>query len=176
MGDLMGGLLSRRSWLFGLAAIAASAGACGHGQASRSARPVPPSVARSAPSPQPGHPVSSTRAASPTSRRTPPTTAWAASAPQPSPDAAASRLVGAWAAADRLTAATVAAPAAVTTLFKVPYPGAGLAIPRGCSSGFPPIVCTYGPPGGASPTDALFEISVAQLPSGWYVTSVRTLS
>jgi hypothetical protein len=63
----------------------------------------------------------------------------------------------------------------VAALFAVPYPGSGLAISRGCSAGFPPIVCTYGPPGGAAPTDAVFEISVAQDPAGWYVASVRTL-
>jgi hypothetical protein len=64
----------------------------------------------------------------------------------------------------------------VAALFAVPYPGAGLAIPRGCSAGFPPIVCTYGPPGGASPTASVYEISVAQDPGGWYVTSARALS
>jgi hypothetical protein len=64
----------------------------------------------------------------------------------------------------------------VAALFAVPYPGAGLALSRGCSTGFPPIVCTYGPPGGASPTDAVFQVSVAQDAAGWYVTSVRTLS
>jgi hypothetical protein len=64
----------------------------------------------------------------------------------------------------------------VAALFAVSYPGAGLALSRGCSTGFPPIVCTYGPPGGADPTDQVFEISAAQDAAGWYVTSVRTLS
>jgi hypothetical protein len=104
--------------------------------------------------------------------RTPPTTAaWTASAPRPSPDAAAAALVSEWTAANRPLALTVASPPAVSTLFAVPYP-AGAAISRGCTVAFPPIVCTYGPPGGASATDALFELYVAQSPAGWYVSSV----
>jgi hypothetical protein len=97
-------------------------------------------------------------------------------AAQAAPDAAAARLVSAWAAGDRATAATVASPAAVEALFAAPYPGPGLAIPRGCSTGFSPIVCTYGPPGGAAPTDSIYEISVAHDAAGWYVTSARILS
>jgi hypothetical protein len=94
---------------------------------------------------------------------------------QPTPDAAAAGLIAAWAAGDRATASTVATPGAVASLFAVRYPGAGLAIPRGCTSEFQPIVCTYGPPGGASPSDQVFEISVSQGPTGWYVSSVRVL-
>jgi hypothetical protein len=105
----------------------------------------------------------------------PPTTRWAPTAAQASPDAAAAQLVAAWATGNRAMAETVASPGAVAALFAVPYPGAGLAIPRGCSAGFPPIVCTYGPPGGADPTDPVFEISLAQDSAGWYVSSVRTL-
>ncbi len=106
----------------------------------------------------------------------PPTTRWTPAAPQTNPDAAAAALVNAWAGGDRAMAATVAMPQAVAALFAVPYPGADLAISRGCSAGFPPIVCTYGPPGGASPTDSIYEISVAQDPTGWYVTSVNVLA
>jgi hypothetical protein len=102
-------------------------------------------------------------------------TPWVAAAPQATPDAAAARLVGAWASGDRVTAATVATPAAAAALFAVPYPGPGLAISRGCTSEFQPIVCTYGPPGGASPTDQVFEISVTEGRRGWYVSSVRAL-
>jgi hypothetical protein len=95
---------------------------------------------------------------------------------QPTADAAATRLIAAWAAGDRVTASTVGTPGAVASLFSVPYPGAGLALPRGCTEAFQPIVCTYGPPGGASPSDRVFEISVSQGPTGWYVSSVRVLS
>jgi hypothetical protein len=33
-------------------------------------------------------------------------------------------------------------------------------------------VCTYGPPGGASPTDPIYQIKVSQVQGGWYVSSV----
>lgn len=105
----------------------------------------------------------------------PPTTRWQPTAPQATPDAAAAILVNAWADGNRTTAASVATPEAVATLFAVPYPGPGLAIPRGCSTAFPPVVCTYGPPGGASPSDAIYEISVSHIAAGWYVSSVQVL-
>jgi hypothetical protein len=76
-----------------------------------------------------------------------------------------------WAAANKTLALTMASPQAVNTLFAVAYP-TGAAISRGCSSAFPPIVCTYGPPGGAPSTDALFELYMSQSPGGWYVSSV----
>jgi hypothetical protein len=66
----------------------------------------------------------------------------------------------------------VATPAAVHTLFSLTYPGPGAAMSRGCSTAFAPIVCTYGPPGGASPNAPVFEIYLAQTPAGWYVVSV----
>ncbi len=107
---------------------------------------------------------------------TPPTTGWKPAAPQASPDAAAAALVDAWAADNRATAGSVASPEAVNSLFAVPYPGPDLAMSRGCSTAFPPVKCTYGPPGGASPNDAIYEISVSQTPGGWYVSSVQVLS
>jgi hypothetical protein len=90
----------------------------------------------------------------------------------PSAEAAASALVSSWSANDRSAALTIATPTAVETLFSVPY-ASGLAIARGCSTSFSPIVCTYGPPGGASPTDAIYQIMVSQVQGGWYVSSVR---
>jgi hypothetical protein len=90
----------------------------------------------------------------------------------PSAASSAAALVSSWAAGDRTTALTVATQNAVTTIFSVPYP-TGLAIDRGCSVAFSPIVCTYGPPGGASPSDRIFEIDVSQAPHGWYVSAVR---
>jgi hypothetical protein len=96
-------------------------------------------------------------------------------APQPSPDQAAAGMMSAWAADDRAGAAAVATPSAVEQLFAAPYPGAGLAIPRGCSAAFTPIVCTYGPPGGASATDAIYQLNVSPSPRGWYVSSVTVL-
>jgi hypothetical protein len=106
----------------------------------------------------------------------PPTTAWAPSAPQPSPSAAADQFINAWANGERAAAGMVASPTAVATLFATPYPGEGLAISRGCTDTlFPPVVCTYGPPGGANPNDAIYQVSVAHQPRGWYVTDVTVL-
>jgi hypothetical protein len=90
---------------------------------------------------------------------------------QASADDAADALVSAWASGDRTTALSVATPQAVATLFAVPYPR-GLAIDRGCSSGFVPVTCTFGAPGGGPPTASIFQLSVSQTSGGWYVSSV----
>jgi hypothetical protein len=142
--------------------------ACGSSRGAASATTPPPT------NPAPATPASTAPIVPPPTA--PSTTRYTPHAAQTSPDAAAAALVNAWASGDQATAATVAAPGAVAELFAVPYPGAGLAMARGCSSGFAPVVCTYGPPGGAAPTDRVFEISVAQDAAGWYVTSVRTLT
>jgi hypothetical protein len=96
-----------------------------------------------------------------------------ASAPQASADLAAAHLVAAWAASTRATAASVASPSAVAALFAVTYPGPSLTISRGCSSEFLPIVCTYGPAGGASAGDAVFQVDASPTTGGWYVSSVQ---
>jgi hypothetical protein len=90
----------------------------------------------------------------------------------PSAQAAATVLVSSWSTNNRPQALAVATPAAVATLFGTSYQS-GMAIDRGCSTSFSPIVCTYGPPGGASPTDPIYEILVSQAAGGWYVSSVR---
>ena len=87
-------------------------------------------------------------------------------------ESAATALISSWAAGNRAVALTVAMPVAVATLFGVRY-GSGLAIDRGCSTSFVPIVCTFGPPGGANPNDAIYEIDVSQAAGGWYVSSVK---
>jgi hypothetical protein len=99
------------------------------------------------------------------------TTAPVPSAPQPSAAAAAAALISSWAAGNQAEARSVATASAVTTLFAGHYTS-GLAIDRGCSVAFSPIVCSYGPPGGAAPTDPIYEIDVMHAPTGWYVTSV----
>ncbi len=91
---------------------------------------------------------------------------------KPNPDTAANALVSSWAAGNKPAALTVATPTAVNTLFGVPY-RSGLAEDRGCSTSFMPIVCTFGPPGGASPTDQIYEIDVSQAAGGWYVSAVK---
>ena len=91
---------------------------------------------------------------------------------KPSAAAAAQALVSSWSTGNRLAALSVATPAATTTLFAAPYKS-GSAVDRGCSTAFTPIVCTFGPPGGASPTDPIYQILVSQSSGGWYVNSVR---
>jgi hypothetical protein len=89
---------------------------------------------------------------------------------QPSAAVAAADLISSWATGNRAEALSVATAPAVATLFAGHYTP-GLVIDRGCSVAFSPIVCTYGPPGGASPTDPIYEIDVIQALGGWYVRS-----
>ena len=118
----------------------------------------------------------STHAAAPTTTslapRTTSTTVALPTALQPGAQGAATALVSSWSTGNKAAALTVATPAAVTTLFAVPYTS-GLAIDRGCSTSFMPIVCTFGPPGGASPSDPIYQIDASQTAGGWYVSSVR---
>lgn len=120
---------------------------------------------------KPHHPsansgVSTTTTTGPTTTTAPPLP----TALKPNGADAAAALVSAWASGNRAEALTVATPAAVNTLFAEHY-SSGLVIDRGCSMAFSPIVCTYGPPGGASPTDPIYEIDATQVASGWYVSS-----
>ncbi len=94
------------------------------------------------------------------------------SALKPDAESAATALVSSWSTGNRAEALTVATPSAVAALFAVRYP-TGLAEDRGCSTSFMPIVCTFGPPGGADPNDPIYEIYVLQAPGGWYVSSVK---
>ena len=119
----------------------------------------------------------SIRAAAPTTTTTSPpakkaSTGVLPSRLSPSAEVAADDLVTSWSTNNRLGALAVATPTAATTLFSVAYTS-GLAISRGCSTSISPIVCTFGPPGGASPTDLIYQIRVSQVAGGWYVSSVR---
>jgi hypothetical protein len=105
------------------------------------------------------------------SARTTTTTIALPTALKPGAEAAATALVSSWSVGNRAAALTVATPTAVSTLFAVPYAN-GLALDRGCSTSIPPIVCTFGPPGGASPNDPIYQIRVLQATGGWYVGSV----
>jgi hypothetical protein len=87
------------------------------------------------------------------------------------PTAAAAAFISSWAAGNRAEGLSVANPPAVATLFAGRYTP-GLVVDRGCSVAFSPIVCTYGPSGGAAPTDPIYEIDVVQALGGWYVSSV----
>ncbi len=103
-----------------------------------------------------------------------PTTAAAAlpPAPQPSAEDAANALVGYWASGNRASALRVATSQAVTTLFAVAYPN-GLAINRGCSSSFSPIICTFGAPGGGPTNAPIYQLDELQTTGGWYVNAVQ---
>jgi len=91
--------------------------------------------------------------------------------PKASADQAANALVSAWAAGNQGQALAVATPVAVATLWANRYQS-GLAIDRGCNTDSP-STCAFGPPGGASPSDPLYKITVSQAPAGgWYVSSV----
>ena len=119
--------------------------------------------------------LSTTEASASTSAPTPTSTTVAIpSTPQPSAEDAADVLVSGWASANQAKGLTVATSQAVATLFADPYPS-GLAISRGCSAGSPPVTCTYGPPGGGSSSDPIFQIEVSEVPTGWYVSSVQIL-
>jgi hypothetical protein len=94
------------------------------------------------------------------------------SALKPTAADAAADLVSSWAAGNQAQALSVATAPAVATLFASHYTS-GLAIDRGCSVAFSPIVCSYGPPGGSAPTDPIYEIDVLQATGGWYVSAVK---
>jgi hypothetical protein len=91
---------------------------------------------------------------------------------QSSAAVAAADLISSWASGNQAEALTVATAPAVAVLFAGHYTP-GLVIDRGCSVAFSPIVCTYGPPGGAAPTDPIYEIDVTQAAGGWYVSAAK---
>ncbi|MGD0380212.1 MAG: hypothetical protein ABSC30_09535 [Acidimicrobiales bacterium] len=93
-------------------------------------------------------------------------------APQPTAEDAANALVGYWADGNRASALRVATPDAVSTLFASAYPS-GLAVNRGCTDAFPPIICTYGAPGGGPTNAPIYQLYESQAPGGWYVGSVK---
>ena len=122
--------------------------------------------------PSPGAVASTSTTSLPTTTSTaaPTTTLPLPAALQPSAAVAAADFISSWASGNRTEALSVATAPAVATLFAGHYTR-GLVIDRGCSVAFSPIVCTYGPPGGAAPTDPIYEIDVMQAPGGWYVSS-----
>jgi hypothetical protein len=92
--------------------------------------------------------------------------------PQPSPEQATAALVLDWERGNRTAATQVATATAVATLFGRPYRGEVLN-DRGCASPGPnPVICSWGPYALASPTNPLYEITVAVHRGGWYVVAV----
>lgn len=93
---------------------------------------------------------------------------FAPASPQRSPDAAAAALVSAWGRADRAEASSVASPAAVATLFAIAYPS-GRIQARGCTdASVNPGTCTYR----NTETEGIYEVTVVEGSSGWYVSAV----
>jgi hypothetical protein len=98
------------------------------------------------------------------------TTVYAPTDPQSSPDAAAAKLIGDWATGNKAEADQVANPASVSTLFAMSYP-TGAVQDRGCTlSSVSPGTCTYR----NLDTDGIYEITVTDGPSGWYVSAVTS--
>jgi hypothetical protein len=118
-----------------------------------------------------GSTTTTTKSTTTATTSAPTTTGPVPSAPQPTAAVAAAALIASWASGNHAEALTVGTASAVSTLFAGHY-ASGLVIDRGCSDAFSPIVCDYGPPGGAAPTDPIYEIDVVHVPTGWYVTSV----
>jgi len=151
-----------------LAALGVATAACGTSGQSGSTTTTQPSTTSA-----PSSTTTTTTTTAPPGTTTPPTTAAAIPpAPQPNAETAAQALVTYWAQGNRATALRVATTQAVATLFAVPYPS-GLAINRGCTSAFPPIICTFGAPGGGPTNAPIYQVSVSQAPGGWYVSSVQ---
>jgi hypothetical protein len=94
--------------------------------------------------------------------------------PAPSILSATTTLIQAWKSGDRSKAATVATPAAVASLFASAYSGQTVIL-RGCSE-IPPVVCSYGPYGGASPNLSLYQLTVSSDSGRWYVSAVTVES
>jgi hypothetical protein len=120
-------------------------------------------------------PAGGTTTTSPRTNATSPTTTTTVALPtalSPGAEAAANALVSNWSTGNKTGALTVATTSAVATLFAAPY-ASGMAMNRGCSTSFSPIVCTFGPPGGASPTDPIYQVLVSQAAGGWYVSGVK---
>lgn len=95
--------------------------------------------------------------------------------PESSPFLVTRSFLDAWIADDRAAAAAYATPQAVATLFAGRYDGEFLN-DRGCSLPGPnPVICAWGPLGGSSPSEPLYDLTVRPAGSNWYVAAVRKL-
>jgi hypothetical protein len=151
------------------------ASGCGSGTKGTAAPTTAPNAAPTTPAPTtavPTTPVPTTPAPTTTVPASTTTTSAVPSSPQSSGDVAAADLIADWKAGDQASALHVASAAAVATLFATPYAGQTV-IGRGCQDAqFPPVICSYGPEGGASASDSLYQLTVTQAPNGWYVSAV----
>lgn len=107
-----------------------------------------------------------------TTTTVPPTTVFQPAVPKPSREMAATHLIDAWRAGDRLAAALDATEAAVAAVFAQPYPQGGVQF-RGCSVAVAgPSFCDYR----ILATGSLLELSVVEVSGGWATQAARFLS
>lgn len=158
-----------RAWIV-LASIVALVSGCGASASTQGT--LAPSTTRpaAATTTRPAA-TTTTRPTAATTVALPTTTLGVPPSPQPGDEEASQDLIAAWAEGNKTAALAVATPSAVATLFAVPYP-TGNAVFRGCSVSFPPLVCTFGAPGGGDPNAAIIEVSVMQTAGGWYDSAV----
>jgi hypothetical protein len=143
------------AWLLAAAALPWAAAACGSGGKSPGASPTTTAA------------TTSTTAPTTTVPATTSTTAYKPATTEPTPDDAAYQLVTAWGDGNRAQAARIASPAAVGSLFAIPYPGAYLQF-RGCSSGFSPASCIYRNVN----ANSIIDVYATRVAGGWYISSV----
>jgi hypothetical protein len=161
--------LAGRLLAYGAAGAAALCLATGCGSARSAAPTAVPVPAVTVPVTTPPTTVAPT--SSTTDRHATTTTVRVPVAPQPSAADAAAALMSGWSTGNRPVARSVATSRAVATLFAVRYQP-GQSISRQCTTAFPPIICSYGPPGGGPVGDPLFQLYLAHTSKGWYVSSV----
>lgn len=74
-----------------------------------------------------------------------------------------------WMEGNRAGSASVAVASAVATLYAKAYAHQPLN-DRGCTSAFPPLICTWGPYAGGS--GSIYQVSVSPARGRWYVSGV----
>ena len=162
---------AHRSAVTAVAAIAAAVvlAGCGPGFGHHTA--IPTTVA-SAP------PTTAARATTTTAVRATTTTAVRATTtttipipphPQPTAEDAANLFMQSWVDGNRARSASVAVGSAVATLYATPYANQPLN-DRGCTTAFPPLICTWGPYAGGSGT--IYQVLVSPIGTRWYVSAL----
>jgi hypothetical protein len=74
-----------------------------------------------------------------------------------------------WIDGNRAGSASVAVGSAVATLYATHYADQPLN-DRGCTSAFPPLICTWGPYAGGK--GSIYQVSVKPIGANWYVSAV----
>ena len=89
--------------------------------------------------------------------------------PQPTAEEAANLFMQSWIDGNRAGSASVAVGSAVATLYATHYANQPLN-DRGCTSAFPPLICTWGPYAGGK--GSIYQVSVKPVGASWYVSAV----